>query len=118
MGQEVGLPADPQAGAGLQPREAPLHRQRLQGVGAHGPAPGARRPLQAADEPGALGLPQGGLPRRRDPHLAALLQGALGERIEQPQGGDAIVLQLDPHRLSLPGGEDVEDAAAPRPFPW
>ena len=54
------------------------------------------------------------LPRRRDGHPLHRVLAALGVHLEGGHGVDAVVPELDAHRLGAVGREDVQNAAAPR----
>lgn len=62
-------------------------------------------------DPGGV---QGELDGGGQPRLVRVARAALGERVEQVQGGDAAVLHHQTDRAGRPGGEQLDDMAAQR----
>ncbi len=63
-------------------------------------------------EPGNRGRIQHHLADRSKIDLAQLFGGALADRVESPCALQHIAEQIQPHRPSLAGGEDIDDPAA------
>ena len=77
----------------------------LADVGVEGAVPGV---AEAGDSGGV----HGDFPRRQDAHLRGFGVGALGIGVEQAQGIDFVVEQVDAHRIGGAHREDVQERSA------